>query len=109
LSEKRRELALRMGGVGLCTLMFGETKVREDTNSEGSLITPPPILIQGAGFSATLDFIVRLSMKHDDFLLNELLSLMPSLKTTGDFLDRMETHKISQQEFEYLVELGHLF
>jgi len=107
VSDKKRELALRLGGVGLVSLMFSEVKLKDDPNSTEE-IPLPPILIQGAGFSLTLDFIARLSSKHSDFMLNELIALMPSLKCMGEFMDRMPTYKVTKEEFEYLVKLGHI-
>jgi len=107
MSEKKRELALRLGGVGLCSLMFSELKLKDDPNSTPE-VPIPQILIQGAGFSMTLDFIVRLSSRHADFMLIELMSLMPSLKCMGEFMDRMPTYKVTTEEFEYLVKLGHV-
>lgn len=104
---EKREVALRLGGVGLCSLMFGETRVKVDPNS-----TPEqpslPIVIQGAGFSVTLDFMVRASSRRSDYILLELLSLMPSLKCIGDFMDRMPSYRVSAEELEYLVSLGHV-
>jgi hypothetical protein len=105
--EKKRDLALRLGGVGLCSLMFSELKLKDDPNNT-SEIQLPKIITQGAGFSLTLDFMVRLTSKHSDFMLTELMSLMPSLKCIGEFMDRMPSYKVTAEEFEYLVKLGHI-
>lgn len=107
MSERRRELALRLGGVGLCSLMFNETKLKDDPNNTPE-VTLPPILVQGAGFSMTLDFMVRLSSKNSDFMITELMALMPSLKCINDFMERMPTYNVTHEEFEYLLKLGHI-
>jgi len=121
----RKELALHVGGAGLCKLLNGEvtflkrtadgsvreTKSKEEvreilgnTDREGGW----PIITGGCGFAITLDFMVKLLSVKTDVIMEELLCVIPTLVAFADFMQRQPLYKVTEEEFEYLVGLGHI-
>jgi len=96
---KNKEIALRLGGEGLARLLCHEIEVKEDENGI-------KIIERGAGFTHTLDFMVRLSVKQD-MVVEELLPVISTLTCFSEFIRRMEwTKKVSAEEFEKLIRSG---
>jgi len=116
----RKELALRIGGVSLSKMLgnkptflkrmsdgsFQETEVMP-VKEEGLEEERWPIVTGGIGFSLTVDFIVRLSSKQDP-ILEELLAVAPSMVAFSDFMRRQTSFRVGEEDFEFLVKLGHI-
>jgi len=98
---ERKEIALRLGGDGLAKLLYHEIMVKEDENGI-------KIIEKGAGFAGTLDFMIRLSVKQD-MIIEELLPVIPTFVCFSEFIRRMEwTKKVTAEEFEKLLNKGHI-
>lgn len=96
---KNKEVALRLGGEGLARLLRHELDVKEDKDGI-------KLVVSGLGFAGTLDFMVRLSAKHD-MIVEELLPVMPTLVCISEFIRRMEwTKEVTAEEFEKLISNG---
>jgi|GEM_PF-3453355 len=96
----KQDLALYTAGDKLCHLMFGEIKKLE-TPIEGIRV-----IEEGLGVAATIDFLIRSSRNHD--LLSEFFSIIPSLSAIHDFMENMPIAKVTGEEFERLVKMGHV-
>ena len=101
--ENKRDLAMRLGGAGLCQLALGKLELKVDVN--GGF----PIVVSGAGWKTSLDFLVRLLPKGgNDPILQELLVLLPSLVCLDDFMKKLPVFEATPEEFEQLVNMGHV-
>lgn len=98
----RKELALRLGGSGLCKLLFGPLKVIKE--SESGL----PIAESGVGFSATIDFMLRSASGKSNVILEELIFMAHSFSCYNDFIERLPSFQVTEEEIEYLTKLGHI-
>jgi hypothetical protein len=54
--------------------------------------------LESYGPNATLNFLIGVS--NQDYIVNELLPLFPSIATTGEFLSKISTHKVEKDEEE---------
>lgn len=100
--HEMRKAAVKAGGAELGRLLEVplETKINEELGIQ--------VVLKGAGEKATLDFLVKLSATQDDFVLNELIAVLPTVSSLGNFLRKMPSYKVTPEEFEYLVKLGHI-
>jgi hypothetical protein len=113
----KKVLALHVGGAVLSKLINTDRptflKKRSDgTEEEVTTVPLPeegelPVLTGGCGFSVTLDFMVRLSNKRD-MILDELLAVMPTMVALSEFMERQTLFKVSEEDFKFLVKLGHI-
>jgi hypothetical protein len=100
---EKREVALKLGGAGLCLLALGGKLVtKEDVNGG------PPIVVSGAGWKATMDFLIRAAPNQKDLVLSELIVLLPSIICLDDFMKKLPNYEATPEEFEQLVTMGHV-
>jgi len=96
----KSELAIRIGGEGLCQLLKTSEKISFEKMDDGST------KVGGIGFTSTVDFIVRTLSEHADFLLEELLVLAPALHSYAEFLRKMPIYEVTEDELELWISQG---
>ena len=98
---KRKLWALHVGGEMLTKML--QTKVEKEVTIDGG-----EVVTGGIGYSLTLHHMICIHASTRDAVLEELIPMLPSLMAFSDFLKRIPVTKVTEEEFEFLLKLGHI-
>ena len=99
---KKKIWALHIGGESLAKML--QPKIELVEGLDGT-----KVLVGGAGFKTTLDMMIKIHSKNQDAVFEELIPMMSSVVAFSQWLEHIPKYDVTDEEFERLAKMGHIF
>jgi hypothetical protein len=99
---KKKIWALHIGGENLAKML--QPKIELVEGLDGTKVA-----VGGVGKKVIADMLIKIHAKNQDPVFEELIPMLPTMSAISDWLQTIPKFEVTDEEFEHLAKLGHIF